>query len=131
MKIHTLKLIGILISLVGIIIAIIVLIPGLPAIMAWTYASDNQTIISGYLILTILIAWIIAIIGVFLGFLTKEYGGLFFISAAGICLGIFLYCFIISFESPNNSVYSFVRFPYSGLLYLFGGIITILGEKKI
>ncbi|MFX1395294.1 MAG: hypothetical protein ACFFAH_17280 [Promethearchaeota archaeon] len=98
--------------------------------MAWTDAPTHQSIISGYLILTILIAWIIAIIGVVLGFLTRGYGGLFYISAAGICLGIFLYCLIFSFESPDTSVHSFVGIPYSGLLYLIGGIITTMGEKQ-
>ena len=124
------KIIGVIIGLVGVVIAIILLIPGLQPMMAWTDGSNNQTILSGYLILTILIAWVAAIIGVVLGFITEQYGGLFFIVAAGICIGIFLYCFIFSFDSPDPSVFSFVTIPFSGILYLVGGIITILGEKK-
>ena len=124
------KIIGVIIGLVGVIIAIILLVPGLSAIWAWTEGSNNQTILSGYLILAILIAWVVAIVGVVLGFITERYGGLFFIVAAGICIGIFSYCFIASFDSPAPSVYSFVTIPFGGILYLVGGIITIIGEKK-
>ena len=124
------KIFGVIIGLVGVIIAIILLIPGLPAIMAWTDGSNNQIILSGYLILAILIAWVVAIVGVILGFITERYGGLFFIIAAGICIGIFLYCFISLFDGPNPSIYSFRAIPFGGILSLFGGLITILGEKK-
>ncbi len=129
-KVNITKIIGVIIGLVGVIIAIILLIPGLQPMMAWTDGSNNQTILSGYLILTILIAWVVAIVGVVLGFLTERYGGLFFIVAAGICIGIFSYCFISSFDSPDPSVFSLVTIPFGGFLYLVGGIITILGEKK-
>lgn len=130
MKSRVSKIIGSIIGLIGAIIAIILLIPGLSPMMRWTHGSTDRLLISGYMILALLIAWLIAIIGSVLGILTKKFGGLFLLLAGSICLGIFLYSISFQIDSPDPSAFSFMDPPYGGILYLVGGIITIINEKK-
>ncbi|MFX1294705.1 MAG: hypothetical protein ACFFD2_07605 [Promethearchaeota archaeon] len=137
---RTVKIVGAIIGLVGMVWAIVRLYPALGIMFTWIFSSESEKILAGWLLIIILIAWIVSIIGIALGFVTKRSGGGVIIVSGLLFLAVWLFMFFGPYTQTalTETVYNFIDtslngswgwiFPLEAILFLAGGIIVFAGR---
>lgn len=125
MEIERIRLIGLILGLVGVIISIIRLIFAFPLIPVWLNGKNISRIIAAILLIVILLAWIIALIGIPYAYYLKK--GTFLMAAGIMQCSVLIFALFYRFDSTVLNAYNFFV-PLELLFYLAGGILFTIAR---
>jgi len=104
----------------------------------WVGSSTAEEQIAGWLLIILLVGWIVSIISMILGFVTRRSGGGWFIASGALFLAIWLFCYFSTpMFNPYPTIYNFIDasldgsgwlFPFEAILYRVGAIIIWIGR---